>query len=83
MIEGFEIPIHRSLTQPQLMAGAPREITLINGTLSTALVLGLHSVYGVPVGLVLHLIAVAVTKHDPQCFATVRRQLRHKSYYTA
>ena len=74
--EGFEVPIHRSLTQPQLMAGAPREITLINGTLSTALVLGLHSVYGVPVGLVLHLIAVAVTKRgfDPDAITVPAKQ---------
>ncbi len=82
MIEGFEIPIHRSLTQTLLMAGAPREVTLINGTVSTALVLGLHSWYGLPVGLVLHLIAVAAAKQDPQCFATLRRQIKQKSYYS-
>ena len=28
MIEGYSIPIHRSLTEPLLMAGAPRGVFL-------------------------------------------------------
>lgn len=83
MIEGFEVPIHRSLTQTLLLAGAPREITIINGTLTAALVLGLHSMSGLPVGLVLHLVAVAATRKDPQFFATFRRQIRQKTFYSA
>lgn len=83
MIEGFDIPIHRSLTQTILLAGAPREITIINGTFTAALVLGLHTWYGLPIGLALHVIAVAAAKKDPQFFATFRRQLRQKSHYSA
>ena len=30
MIEGYSISIHRSLTEPLLMAGAPRGIAIIN-----------------------------------------------------
>ena len=80
-MEGFEVPIHRSLTQVLMIAGAPREITIVNGTLTAALVLGLHSLIGLPVGLGLHLLAVAITKRDPQFFATFRRQLRQRRYY--
>ena len=36
-MEGFEIPIHRSLTQPIMIGGVPREIAILNGTLSAAL----------------------------------------------
>ena len=36
-IEGFRIPVHRSLTQPIMMAGAPRAATILNGTLAAAL----------------------------------------------
>ena len=80
-MEGFEVPIHRSLTQVLMIAGAPREITIVNGTLTAALVLGLHSLIGLPVGLGLHLLTVAITKRDPQFFATFRRQLRQRRYY--
>ena len=54
-MEGFEIPIHRSLTQTIMLGGVPREIAILNGTLMAALVLGMHSLLGVPLGLVIHL----------------------------
>jgi type IV secretory pathway TrbD component len=39
---GFTAPVHRALTQPMLLAGAPRAIALLNGTLAAALGLGLR-----------------------------------------
>lgn len=81
-MEGFEAPIHCSLTQPIMIAGVPRELAILNGTLTAALVLGMHSPLGIPVGLVIHLVFVAVSKRDPQFFQTFRRQLRHKAYYS-
>ena len=39
-IEGFEVPLHRSLTEPILLAGAPRSIAIVNGTVAAALGLG-------------------------------------------
>lgn len=47
-MEGFEVPIHRSLTQPILMGGVPRDIALLNGTITAALVFGMHSFLGLP-----------------------------------
>ena len=81
-MEGFEIPIHRSLTQVIMIAGAPREITILNGTLTAALVLGMQSFIGLPLGLLLQAVAVAISKHDPQFYATFRRQLHHRRYYS-
>ena len=80
-MEGFEVPIHRSLTQILMIAGAPREITIVIGTFTAAIVLGLHSLTGLPFGFGLHLLAVAVSRRDPQFFATFRRQLRQRRYY--
>ena len=80
-MEGFQVPIHRSLTQPIMIGGAPREFTIVNGTLTAAMVLGLQSLLGLPVGFVLQAIAVAISKRDPQFFSTFRRQLRQKRYY--
>jgi len=81
-VEGFEIPIHRSLTQIILLGGVPREIAIVNGTLTAALVLGLHSFMGLPVGLIIHFLCVALAKRDPQFFETFRRQVKQKRFYS-
>ena len=39
---GFEVPLHRSLTEPILLGGAPRTVAISNGTLAAAVGLGLQ-----------------------------------------
>src|SRR3546814_21172792 len=39
---GFEVPLHRSLTEPILLGGAPRTVAIANGQLAAALGLGLQ-----------------------------------------
>src|SRR5699024_4976426 len=39
---GFEIPLHRSLTEPLLLGGAPRTAAIATGPLAAALGLGLQ-----------------------------------------
>jgi type IV secretion system protein VirB3 len=80
-MDGFEVPINNSLTQPILIGGVPREIAILNGTLASALVLGLHSPVGIPIGLILHFLTVAMAQKDPQFFETFRRQVKQKRYY--
>jgi hypothetical protein len=41
-VEGFAIPVHRALTEPILLGGAPRSFAIVNGTLAAALGLGLR-----------------------------------------
>ena len=41
-IPGFSVPVHRALTEPILLGGAPRSIAILNGTLAAALGLGLR-----------------------------------------
>ena len=80
-IEGFRIPVHRSLTQPIMMAGAPRAATILNGTLAAELGLGLQLW---PVGLVIwglsQTACVFAAKRDPLFLDVLRRHLRQKSY---
>lgn len=82
-IEGLSIPVHRSLTQPIMMASAPRAATILNGTLAAALGLGLQLW---PVGLIVWAISqtacVFAAKRDPQFLDVLRRHLRQKSYLT-
>lgn len=80
-MEGFSVPVHRSLTQPILLGGAPREFAILNGTIGAALLLGLHSYLGVPICIALHGVAVALTKQDPSFLDTFRRHINHKPYY--
>jgi type IV secretory pathway TrbD component len=79
----YGVPLHRSLTSPILVMGVPREIAIINGTCMAALGLGLHSWEALPVGLLIHLIAVTATRRDPEFFVVFRRALRQKAFYRA
>ena len=80
-VNGFEVPIHRSLTQQIMLAGVPREIAILNGTTVAAFGLGLHSYWSIPIGIVLHLLAVVAARKDPQFFECFRRHIKQRSYY--
>jgi type IV secretion system protein TrbD len=81
-IEGFEIPLHRSLTEQILLGGVPRTIAILNGTVAAAFGIGLQSFYVLPICFVLHLAAVIMTKRDPQFFDCFRRHIKQKRYYS-
>lgn len=76
-IAGFAAPVHRALIEPILLAGAPRAIALVNGTLAAALGLGLRLwLVGLGVWLVGHALAVWAARRDPQIFDVGRRHVR-------
>ena len=80
-IEGFRIPVHRSLTQPIMMAGAPRAATILNGTLAAALGLGLQLwPFGIGIWGLSQTACVFAAKRDPLFLDVLRRHLRQKSY---
>ena len=41
-IAGFYAPVHRALTEPILLGGAPRSLAIVNGPLAGAIGLGLR-----------------------------------------
>ena len=74
---GFEAPLHRALTQPILLAGAPRAVAILNGTLSAAIGLGLRLwIAGLVLWAVGHVAAVWAAKRDPDFVEVVRRHVR-------
>lgn len=80
-IPGFEVPLHRSLTELILMAGAPRTVAIVNGTIAAALGLGLRLwIAGIVFGVIGHAIAVYAAKRDPQFVEVLGRHLRQKAY---
>jgi type IV secretion system protein VirB3 len=81
-IEGFEVPIHRSLGAPLLLGGAPRGIAIVNGTLAAAIGLGLQQwLAGLVIWAAGHSLAVLAAKRDPDFAPVVLRHLRQKGYF--
>lgn len=77
LIPGFEAPVHRALTEPILLAGAPRAIAILNGTLSAAIGLGLRLwIAGLLLWIIGHMAAVWAAKRDPDFVEVVRRHVR-------
>jgi type IV secretion system protein VirB3 len=80
-MEGYEVPLHRALTEPILIAGAPRSIAIAIGTLAAALALGLRLwLPGLLVWIVGHALAVMATRTDPDFVRVVSRALRNKDH---
>lgn len=80
-IQGFEVPLHRSLTEPIFLAGAPRAVAIVNGTIAAALGLGLRLwIAGIAFAVIGHAIAVFAAKRDPRFVEVLGRHLRHKAY---
>jgi type IV secretion system protein VirB3 len=81
-IPGFEAPVHRALTDPILLGGAPRAVAIANGTLAAAVSLGLRLwLVGIAVWVVGHFAAVWATRRDTQFVDVVRRHLRYPAYF--
>ena len=76
-VPGFVVPLHRALSEPILLGGAPRSIAILNGTLAAAISLGLRLwVAGLLIWLIGHGLAVWAAKRDPLFVDVVRRHLR-------
>ena len=84
LIPGFEAPVHRALTEPILLAGAPRAVAILNGTLSAAIGLGLRLwIAGLVLWVVGHMAAVWAAKRDPSFLEVVRRHVRYPQHLGA
>ena len=78
--QGFEVPLHRSLTEPILLGGAPRTVAVVNGTLAAAVGLGLQLwLPGRALWLAGHTLAVWGAKQDAQFMEVFARHLKHKN----
>ncbi|WIW50302.1 VirB3 family type IV secretion system protein (plasmid) [Bradyrhizobium sp. 62B] len=81
-VAGFLVPVHRALTEPILMGGAPRAVAIVNGTLAAALGLGLRLwIAGLLLWALGHAAAVWAAKRDPAFVEVVRRHLRIPAHF--
>jgi type IV secretion system protein TrbD len=80
--EGFEVAIHRSLTEPILLAGVPRAVAIINGTLAAAVGLGLQVWWaGLAILIGGHAAAAFAAKRDPHFVDVLLRHIRQKGQF--
>lgn len=83
-IVGLEIGFHNALSEPITIAGVPRMVAILNGTLMAVISLGLQVPWlGLPLGLGVHAVAFWLTKQDPYFFDCLRRHLRQRPYLDA
>jgi len=77
-IPGFEVPLYRALTDPILLAGAPRTIAIVNGTLAAALGLGLRLwIVVLLVWIAGHALAAAAARNDANFAEVISRHARY------
>ncbi len=82
-LEGFEVPLHRALSEPILLAGAPRTVAIVNGTVAAALGLGLRLwLAGLVLWVVGHSLAVFAAKRDPHFADVLARHLRQRAWWS-
>jgi type IV secretion system protein VirB3 len=80
-VPGYTAPIHRALTEPILLGGAPRAVAIANGTLAGAIGLGLRLwIAGLVIWGIGHFLAVWAARRDAQFVDVARRHLRYPSW---
>jgi type IV secretion system protein TrbD len=80
MPEGFSVPIHRSLTAPVMLGGLPRKIAILNGTVIISFVVGAHNLWILPLGILSHLVLIALHRRDPEILAVLKRNINRPSF---
>jgi type IV secretory pathway TrbD component len=65
-LPGFQVPVHRALTEPILLGGAPRAVAIVNGTLAAAIGLGLQR--------------WLAARRDPRFLEVIRRHIRYPAH---
>jgi type IV secretion system protein VirB3 len=75
-LPGFAAPVHRALAEPILLAGAPRALAIVNGTLAAAIGIGLRLwIAGIVLAVIGHAAAVFAARRDPQILPVARRHI--------
>ncbi|MBP2278734.1 VirB3 family type IV secretion system protein [Sphingomonas sp. PL20] len=80
-VPGFHAPVHRALSEPILLGGAPRSVAILNGTLAGAVGLGLRLWFaGLAIWAIGHALGVWAARRDARFVDVARRHLRYPTW---
>ena len=81
LADDFEVPLHRSLTEPIFLAGVPRTVAIVNGTLAAAIGMGLQLwLPGLVLFVIGHTLAVWAARTDGQFVEVFARHVKYPSH---
>jgi len=81
-VPGFVASVHRALTEPILLGGAPRAVAIANGTLAAAVGLGLRLwIPGLVIWAIGHAAAVWAAKRDAHFVEVAHRHLCYPAHF--
>lgn len=73
---GLEVPLHRSVLEPMLVAGLPRTFGFVFWTTTAAIALGLRELWVVPLAVGFHILCARAVKSDPYFFTVLIASLK-------
>lgn len=79
--EGYYVPIHKSLVDPLLIGGIPRNLCLMLWSCGMAIGVMLKMYWFFIIVIAIHLLVLKMTKHDPDYFATVLNHIHDKHFF--
>lgn len=79
--EGYEVPIHRALTERIMIAGLERRVFYILWTLNAAILFGLQQLWYLPIALGLHFAGARLAKHEPYFWELLIDRLKTADRY--
>ena len=81
MPDDFEVPLYRALTEPIFLAGVPRTVAIVNGTLAAAVGIGLQLwLPGLLLFVIGHTLAVWADRTDAQFVEVFARHVKLPSH---
>ncbi len=75
--DGYEVPVHRSLVNPVLLVGLPRNAALFYWTIGIALIVGMRQLWVLPFVILGYIGGLRLTKWDNYFWDVIRSSIRH------
>ena len=76
----MKVPIHRGLIERNMIAGVPRKVAILGGTIGSALVLGMQNAWMILVLIPIYVILVLLYKSDPYLLEVLVSHVNEDDY---